>query len=117
MENITKSHNTVTRTNINFQLAESILDKLGFVLRDLSLIYGDVVIPSGDISHELYYSSHYNNHNLLGFIWIENEIYYTKPDSNHRSPEIAALDLLDPGLVQTTAAKILLERQAFPDYP
>jgi hypothetical protein len=103
-------------TKIDHQLAQAILDRLCYELEDLSQKYGDVVIPSGDISHELYYSSHYNNHNLLGFIWCENDIYYTSSGNNHRSPEIAALDLLDTELVQITAAKILLERQTFPDY-
>jgi len=107
---------TQTKIAIDWQLAENILDRLGYSLRDLSIEYGGVVIPSGDISHELYYPSIYNSHNLLGYVWIENDIYSAKHGHNHRTPEMAALDLLDEGLVQSIADSILLERQLVPDY-
>jgi hypothetical protein len=116
MENITKSRDTTTKIDIDFLLAQSILDRLGYSLQDLSLEYGNVVIPSGDISHQLWYDSIDNACTIMGYVWIENGIYYVRPDRNHKTPEQAALDLLDEGLVQTTAAKILLERQMLPDY-
>ena len=110
------SSEATTKIDIDFQLARSILDHLGFDLQDLSLEFGDVVIPSGDISHQLWYDSIHNACTIIGYVWIEHDIYYAKPDRNHRHPELAALDLLDERLVQTTAAKILLDRSLFPDY-
>lgn len=110
------SSEATTKIDIDYLLAQSILDRLGFDLQDLSLEFGDVVIPSGDISHQLWYDSTDNACTIMGYVWCEHEIYYSKPSRNHRHPELAALDLLDERLVQTTAAKILLERQAFPDY-
>lgn len=101
---------------IDHQLAQSILNKLDYSLQDLSLDFGDVVIPDGDISHQLWYDSIDNACTIVGYVWIENDIYYSKPDRNHRHAELAALDLLDPELVKTTAAKIQLERQMLPDY-
>lgn len=105
-----------TKIKIDHKLAESILDRLGYSLEDLSLKYGDVVIPSGDISHQLWYDSIENACTIMGYVWIENDIYYAKHDRNHHTPELAALDLLDSKLVQATANDILHERQALPDY-
>ncbi len=113
---VSNSSEAITKIDIDFLLAQSVLDRLGYTLEDLSLTYGDVVIPSGDISHQLWYDSIENACTIIGYVWIENDIYYTSLGNNHRDPDIAALDLLDPGLVQATAAKILLERQALPDY-
>jgi hypothetical protein len=110
------SSSEVTKIDIDFQLAQSILDRLGYTLEDLSLTYGDVVIPSGDVSHQLWYDSIHNACTIMGYVWCENDIYYTSLGNNYRLPELAALDLLDPAVVQTTAANILLEREAFPDY-
>ena len=101
---------------IDHLLAQSILDELGFSLQDLSLEYGDMAIPSGDISHQLWYDSIDNACTILGYVWIENGIYYARHDRNHHTAEQAALDLLDPTLVQATAIKIQLEKQLLPDY-
>jgi hypothetical protein len=107
---------TETKNQIDCQLAESILDRLGYTLEDLSLTYGDVVIPSGDVSHQLWYDSTDNACTIMGYVWCENGIYYVSGNTNYGFPELAALELLDEHLVQTTAAKILLERQMRPDY-
>lgn len=103
---------------IDFQMASSILDRLGFCLQDLSLEYGDVVIPDGDISHQLYYSSEYNASTLMGYIWRENDVYYTSNafGDNHRSAEQAALDLLEPYKVVDCLYMIQLERIMAVDY-
>lgn len=105
-----------TKVEIDHQLAASIIDHLGFSLQDLSLDYGDVVIPSGDISHQLFYGSTYSDINLLGYIWVENGVYYVANGGNHRSADQAALDLLPVDLVQDAATRILLERSTIPDY-
>jgi hypothetical protein len=105
----------VTNPTIDFQMAQSILDKLGYSLQDLSLDYGDVVIPSGDISHQLYYSSIHSTINLMGYVWTESDLYYVGTN-NHKTPEQAALELLDPAVVQRTAIEIELERAMVPDY-
>jgi hypothetical protein len=105
-----------TKIKIDHQLAESILDRLGYTLEDLSLKYGDVVIPSGDIHSQLWYDSIDNSCTIMGYVWIENDIYYAKPDSNHHTAALAALDLLDVNLVQSTAIKIQTEKQALSDY-
>jgi hypothetical protein len=107
---------TQTKIAIDWQLAKNILDRLGYSLQDLSLDFGDVVIPDGDVSHQLWYDLIDNACTIMGYVYVENDIYYARFDRNHRTPETAALDLLDEGLVQTTAAKILLERQLVPDY-
>jgi hypothetical protein len=105
---------------IDFQMAQSILDRLGYTLRDLSLEYGDVVIPHDDITHELHYPSHHNSHNIAGYIYCDNGIYYTSGEhwNNHRQPECAALDLLDRAVVEDCRYTIDLERAAsdMPDY-
>jgi hypothetical protein len=105
-----------TKIKIDHLLAGSILDRLGYSLEDLSLKYGDVVIPSGDIHSQLWYDSIDNSCTIMGYVWIENDIYYASGNINYATPEQAALELLGEELVQITAAKIQTERQALPDY-
>lgn len=49
---------SVSIDSLDFQMAQSILDRLGMSLQDLSLEFGNVVIPDGDISHQLYNVGH-----------------------------------------------------------
>lgn len=102
--------------SIDTKMAESILDHLGYTLQDLSLDYGDVVIADNDISHQLYYGSNYSTVNLVGYVWIENDIYYTGSGINHKTAELAALDLIERHLVVDTAYAIELERMVAKDY-
>jgi hypothetical protein len=103
-----KSCNLSENIRIDFQLAQSVLDRLGYILQDLSLDYGDVVIPSGDISHQLYYKSAYSDCNLIGYVWIENGLYHTAvlDAGNFLFPEAAALSLLPHDLVEKTVKEI-----------
>lgn len=103
---------------IDFKMAESILDRLGYTLRDLSLEYGDVILEDGDISHELYYPAINNSHTIAGYIYNENKIYYASGShwNNHRNPYQAALDLLDRTVINDTLYEIELERTDAPDY-
>jgi hypothetical protein len=103
---------------IDFKLAQSILDRLGYTLRDLSLEYGDVILPQGDITHELHYPSINNSHNIVGYIYCENGIYYASGShwNNHKQAECAALDLLDQSVVQDAKYQIEIERAMAPDY-
>jgi hypothetical protein len=109
---------SVSTDQIDHLMAQSILDRLGMSLQDLSLDYGDVVIPDNDISHQLYFSSNYNASTLLGYVWCENDIYYTSNviGGNHRHPELAALDLLDRATVIDCLYAISLERAMAVDY-
>lgn len=109
---------SLSTESIDSQMAESILDRLGFSLQDLSLEFGDVVIPDSDISHQLFYSSSYNASTLFGYIWCEQGIYYTSNviGGNHRSPYVAALDLLDRATVIDCLYTISLERAMAVDY-
>lgn len=90
---------------IDHQMAQSILDKLGYTLQDLSLEYGDVVIGDNDISHQLYYGSHYSNVNIVGYVRIDNGIYYTH-HNNHKTAEQAALELIPSNLVESARREI-----------
>lgn len=103
---------------IDFKMAQSILDRLGYTLRDLSLEYGDVIIPQEDITHELHYPSINNSHTIAGYIYCENGIYYASGNTwnNHKSAECAALDLLDRSVVNETRFQIELDRSMAPDY-
>jgi hypothetical protein len=101
---------------IDDKMAQSILDRLGYTLQDLSLEYGDVVIFDNDISHQLYYGSEFNSANLMGYVWVENGIYYTGTGINHKSPELAALDLIERNKVIDAAYAIELERVTALDY-
>lgn len=103
---------------VDFQMAQSILDRLGYCLRDLELEYGDVCFAQGDITHELYYGSIYNTHNIIGYVRCENSCYYTDGNSNYKTPEQAALDLLDRAIVEDARLAIDLERASsdMPDY-
>jgi hypothetical protein len=104
---------------IDERTAEAVLNKLGYVLQDLGLEYGDVVIADNDISHQLYYSSEYSSINLIGYVHIENGIYYTDNNNNHRSPEQAALDLIPQSLIDWALDKIKIDRLngvLMPDY-
>lgn len=107
---------SISTDKIDFQMAQAILDRLGYNLQDLALDYGDVVIPSGDISHQLWYGSIDNSCNLLGYIWIENDIYYTATGGNHQHAECAALELLDPQAVRDCQLAIELERATAINY-
>jgi hypothetical protein len=89
-----------TTTAIDHRMADCILDRLGCTLEDLSIKYGDVIIPSGDITHQLYYGSNYSTANLLGYVWCENGVYFTGGGGgNHETPQQAAIELLDSLLV------------------
>lgn len=109
---------SLTTDSIDSQMAESILDRLGFSLQDLSLEFGNVVIPDGDISHQLFFSSNYNANTLYGYVWCEQGVYYTSNviGGNHRHPAIAALDLLDRATVIDCLYTISLERAMAVDY-
>ena len=71
----------------------------------------------GDISHQLWFDNIDNPCALLGYVWLENGIYYTStsPD-NHATPQPAALDLLDSDMVRDCAFNIELERLMAKDY-
>jgi hypothetical protein len=84
---------------IDYKMADCILDRLGCALEDLSIKYGDVIIPSGDITHQLYYGSDYSTANIMGYVWCENGIYFTGGGGNHETPQQAAIELLDSLLV------------------
>jgi hypothetical protein len=103
---------------IDHLMAESILDRLGYTLRDLSQEYGDVILDDGDIAYELYYPAVNNNHTIAGYIYNENGIYYASGShwNNHKTPECAALDLLDRAIVNDCLYQIETERAAAPDY-
>lgn len=105
-------------TPIDFQMANLIIDRLGYSLRDLSLEYGDVVIPQEDVTHELYYSSNHNSHTIAGYIYCEFGIYYASGAhwNNHKTAACAALDLLDRATVNDCRYQIELERASAPDY-
>ena len=100
---------------IDHQLAQSILDTLDYTLQDLSIQFGDVIIQDGDISHQLYYGSKFSNANIIGYVRIENGIYYSR-DNNHQTAEQAALDLLPDNMVQSAKKEILARREFAVDY-
>ena len=94
------------------QLANSILDTLGYTLQDISLAYGDVVIPQGDISHQLY-----KGNSLLGHVWAWGGCYHVSPDCIDRTtPELAALDLITHAEIRYATKKIEANRALVPDY-
>jgi hypothetical protein len=101
--------------HIDHLLADSILDRLGYTLQDLSLDYGDVVIENGEISHQLYYSSIYSTANIMGYVYHENNFYYTFTGNNRSTPQEAALDLLDRETVENMAIATKLERSKTPN--
>lgn len=101
---------------IDHQMAESILDRLGYSLQDLSIEYGDVVLDDGDISHQLYYSTVYSDVNLQGYIRVENGIYYSNHQNNYLTAQQAALDLIPAHLVRSTLQDIEMERSVAVDY-
>lgn len=101
---------------IDHQLAQSILDRLGYTLQDLSLDYGDVAIENNEISHQLWYDSAYSTCNIMGYIYQDREIYYVSGGMNHRTPQQAALELLDRAAVENVALAIELERANAVEY-
>jgi hypothetical protein len=112
---MTTAPKSTSNAAIDFQMAESILDRLGYVLDDLSLKYGDVCICNGDISHQLYYSSTANSANIVGYVRVENGIYYVKWD-NYKTAEQAALELIDRELVEKTRLAIESDRNSSIEY-
>lgn len=106
---------TATAIQIDFRMAESILDRLGYELDDLSLLNGDMVIEQGEISHQLHYASHHNAYNVAGHVWHENGLYYVS-SNNYKTAEEAALEHLDRALVERTYHQLVLERSLAKDY-
>ncbi|MDE2430457.1 MAG: hypothetical protein KGM99_17170 [Burkholderiales bacterium] len=104
-----------TAIQLDFKMAESILDRLGYELDDLSRLNGDVVIEQGEISHQLHYPSRHNAYNVAGHVWHENGLYYVS-NSNYKTAEEAALEHLDRALVERTYHEIVLERSLAKDY-
>lgn len=109
------TYTAVATAKDDHKMAASILDRLGYTLQDLSLEYGDVVIADGDISHQLYYGSDYSNANIIGYIWVEGGIYYTRIN-NYRTPEEAALELIPSILINRVKTEIEAERSVAVDY-
>lgn len=62
---------------VDHLMAKSILDRLGYGLRDLSLEYGDVVIPQNDVTHELYYPAVNNSHTIACYIYCDVKTVFT----------------------------------------
>lgn len=113
---MTKS--TIETAPIDHKMAQSVLDELGYNIQDLSLEYGDVVIPSGDITHQVYYSSTRSDYELMGYIWCENDLYYVATNyyDSYRTPQEAAIQLLDKKVVAECVDRIQQRRDAAPDY-
>lgn len=109
------TYTAVATAKNDHKMAASILDRLGYTLQDLSLEYGDVVVADGDISHQLYYGSEYSTANIIGYVWIECGIYYTRIN-NYRTPEEAAIELIPSVLVNQAKAEIEADRSMAVDY-
>lgn len=109
---------TISTASIDSKMAESVLHELGYSLQDLSLEYGDVVIASDDITHQLYRSSIHSAYNLFGYVWCENGLYYVATNyySSYKTPEEAAIQLLDRKVVTECVRHIQQRRDAAPDY-
>lgn len=109
---------SIQSTPIDFKMAMSILDRLGYCLQDLSLEYGNVCIGQDDISHQLYYGTEYSTSNIMGYVYSDNDMYYASGNHwvNHHHAECAALDLLDRAIVEDCKYAIELERAMAPDY-
>lgn len=101
---------------LDHMMAQSILDRLGYTLRDLEMEYGDICFAPGEITHELHYPSIHNSHNIMGYVKCENGCYYTNGNNNYKTAEQAALDLLDRVIVDDCKYAIELERSMAPDY-
>ena len=94
------------------RLASSILDHLGYTLRDLSLEYGDIVITHGDISHDLFWGN-----SLLGHVWTWGGDYHTSLNYSSRiTAELAALDLLPSYEIEAAVKQLEINRALVPDY-
>lgn len=88
---------------IDATTAQYILDKLGYSLQDLSEEFGNVSVGDDDISHQLHYLSIDSTFNLMGYVWMENDLYYVRSSEcsgNYRTPQQAALQLIDPKLIE-----------------
>jgi hypothetical protein len=105
---------TAIATVIDHQLAQSILDKLGYTLEELD-VFGDRGWENNEISHQLYYGSIDNAGTILGYVRVENGIYYST-DNNYRTPQEAALDLIPSHLVAKTIGQIEESRATMPAY-
>ena len=101
---------------IDHMMASSIIDRLGFTLQDLSLEYGDVVISGGDISHQLWYDSVDGECTIIGYVNVDNDIYYASGNNNYSTAQQAALELLDWETVDDCRYTIELERAIAVDY-
>jgi hypothetical protein len=101
---------------IDHLLADSILDRLGYTLQDLSLDYGEVAIEHGEIAFQLWYDSLYSSCNIMGYVYQDREIYYVSGGMNHRTAQQAALELLNPTVVEDCAYAIELERSMAKEY-
>ena len=98
------------------KMAQSIIDRLGFDLQDLSLDFGDIVVGNNDISHQLWYDSNTNACTVVGYVWMENGCYYISGGGNHATPQQAALELLNPTSVKDCAHILELERSMEKEY-
>ena len=96
--------NSTLAAPIDALAAQSILDKLGYSLQDLSEEFGDICVGDDDISHQLYRASIQSTCNLMGYVWMENGLYYVVRSANdlgnYRTPQQAALQLIDPKLIE-----------------
>jgi hypothetical protein len=101
---------------IDFKMAESILDRLGYSIEDLSLNYPDVVFENGEISHQLWYGSIASTCNIMGYICQCNGVYYVSGNRNYATYQQAALELLNPNVVEDCRFAIELERSMAVDY-
>lgn len=108
---------TALAPKIDSALAARILAHCDYKLADISLTYGGITLEDGDISHQLYYESIDNAGSVIGYVRIENGIYFTHLN-NYRTPQEAAIELLPRGEVERAIAKLngVVEESDLPDY-
>lgn len=101
---------------IDFKMAESILDRLGYSIEDLSLNHPDIAFENGEISHQVWYDSIDSTCNILGYIRQCNGVYYVSGSRNYTTYQQAALELLNPTIVEECRYVIELKRAMATDY-
>jgi hypothetical protein len=89
---------TFTIDAIDPRMAESILERLGYNLNELNAD-SDRAPTNGEISHQLHYPSLNSSFNVMGYIYCDNDIFYTNGDNNYRHAELAALELIPSHLL------------------
>jgi hypothetical protein len=102
---------TLDKTPYGYKFIDSWLEALNIEVLPVSR-HSNTLVETGEISHQVFADGL-----LLGYVYCENDIYYTNQgESNYGMPTEAALELIPPHVLKDVKQSIEQRKVLLPDY-